>query len=238
MINKPILAFVSAMVVVLSSGCASRTKQLSGTPENPFEISTKEAVTIGYKLDFYSLGVGSSGYRLTIQYKNLSSAVTEFVPDVILQDASGLVIAPMPYGDFLGMTSRLLGTRSPPMPPERAQTYFSGTTRNLMTGDSYQVSGTIREQKTMVSEYERTSAAGSAFAASMVAAANVTAGRDLLEWGEHQWLQSSYRVPPSGTVQGVVFFPAQKMMTSTLTIHVASGSTKFTFFSKPLVAKQ
>lgn len=198
--------------------------------EIPYETQEQSGIAVSYNLFFVKQG-NFSGYRLTLIFRNNTDRTEVFVPAVVLRDASGLLLYPDTYADFMSLAAALAGTAVPPFPVAQSDSYYHQGTIISPSGRAYTYSGTTTSAPSggFAGGLASGLSQGIAMGAAARAARDREEGRLMLKWGSSYWLKEQYTVPPKSAVAGALFFSSPALGNLPLSVFVAVDQGLFEF---------
>jgi len=194
--------------------------------EVPYETQEQEGIAVRYNL-FFLKDDNFSGYRLTLILRNNTNRPEVFMPEVLLRDATGLVLQPDTYEGFMSLAAALAGTSVPPIPVAQNDRYYHQGAVTSPSGRTYTYSGTTTSDPS--GDAAGSFARGFAQGRAMRAARDREDGRLMLRWGTSYWLKERYTVPPKSAVSGALLFSSRALTNLPLTITVNLAQRQFEF---------
>lgn len=194
--------------------------------EIPYETQEHAGVAVSYNL-FFVKGANFSGYRLALILRNNTERAEVFTPEVLVRDATGLLIQPDTYEGFMSLAASLAGTSVPPIPVAQNDRYYHQGAVTSPSGRTYTYSGTTTSDPS--GDAAGSFARGFAQGTAMRAARDREDGRLMLRWGTSYWLKERYTVPPRSAVSGALLFSSPTVTNLPLTITVNLGQRPFEF---------
>lgn len=242
---RPRKLVITAMLPIALWGCAAGSAVHLNDParshsgvdvanllaprEIPYETQEQLGIAVSYNL-FFMKEANFSGYRLTLVLRNNTDRPEIFTPEVVLRDATGLILQPDTYEGFMSLAAALAGTPVPPIPVAQNDRYYHQGTVTSPSGRTYGYSGTTTAVPSgAAGSFTSGLARGMAMGAAARSAQDREEGRLMLKWGSSYWLKERYTVPPKSAVAGALLFssPALTNLPLSLTVTLSQGRFEF-----------
>lgn len=105
---------VLAFLTIIATGCSPQGQLFRDEPlHSELTSIEREGIAVSYNL-LFSESKNFSGYKLTLVLRNDTSQEQVLAPEILLRDASGLLIMPESYQAFASRAANLAGTAIPP----------------------------------------------------------------------------------------------------------------------------
>lgn len=233
--------FVSAAAILLA-GCSTTYTSLNDPSKAvtlrdvapitkpsdlPYEMKKGKDLEVGMNIRYLDTS-NTTGYLVTVIFRNGASLPYPLLPKVLLVDGAGFVVKPHSQESFSNHAAALAGAPQTEqaarvVPQDKTHT---GTIVDTSTGTRYTYQGTTSASS---------GGAADGFMAGMQDAAvqrqrnERREGILLMEWANTHWLKDFYDLPPGRAVAGVLVFPSKGIGQLPLKLTVSTGFEKFEF---------
>lgn len=234
---------LTGFALTLMTGCAAKIASLNESQgailmrdvapiaqavELPYNIKTGTSFDVGMNVR-YAETANTSGYIVTLTFRNKLPTSQAVVPAVSMADGAGFIQSPYSFDGFMRHAAQLAGTRVPaPVTQTQDSRYVhSGTITDYSSGRQYSYSGTSQASPSggFASGFLKGLQAGD----SDNAAGRAEEGRALLRWADAYWLKGKYELPPGQAAAGVLVFASKGVGQLPLSIKVSAGGEVFDF---------
>jgi hypothetical protein len=169
------------------------------------------------------------GYRINLYVVNNSQKAIVFSPKLVLRTKMGAELYAVDYVSFVNYASQLQNAPSPKIPEYRKQDMIiMGTARDQL-GNNYNFNARARDRVSGAEQFTRGYEQGAVIGDAIAQIATVSAGRNLINWGENYYIRPSYKIKSGGKILLTAYFPKKKPFKEEveLTIYSNKDSVKF-----------
>ncbi|HVC12266.1 MAG TPA: hypothetical protein VNE59_11560 [Burkholderiales bacterium] len=225
---------IAFVFLTLLSGCAtvhqlndpSRSKSAPDvtTLANPRDVLYETAERSGIVVS-YNILTAPYGLKLTLIFRNRRGQSVIIVPKIRLQDATGFILEPYSYEDYVRQAAIMAGTPAAMIPATApSTTYESGTIMNPGTGATQSYYGTT----TAAPNIAQSVAQGVNQSVAMASIFAQIDGEAMLQWANSFWLKNRYELPAGLAVAGGLMYPPRSLNLP-LKLFVEVGGENFEF---------
>ncbi len=201
----------------------------------PYESATIDDFEVSYNL-LYERDAYYPGYRLTVIIRNNTNDNLTVSPQVVLRDATGMVMPSMEQQDMLKIAAQLQGIDVPNYNDDKVRDTQQTGSIVTSSGSSYRYQGTTTERpKSAIGGMLDGVAEGRAKTAVREAEMSKARGDELMMLGSTYWLKQFVDVPEYSSVCGVRWFPASSIANLPLSIQITIGERIYNFTTATLL---